>query len=352
LRYKKLGRSGLLVSEVCLGGMLFGEESARGTPPEEAKRMVHRYLDAGGNYIDTADHYGSGLAEEIIGEAVEGRRDEVVLATKVRYSDDPRGPNYEGLSRYRVMRAVEGSLRRLRTDHIDLYTMGRLDPLTPMEETLEAFDDLVASGKVRYVGFTNLEACRVAKAVLTSDAEGWARFVAGQYQYSLVERSIEHEFVPLFLAEGIGLTCWGPLGSGFLSGKYRRGQRAAVAAPGRIADATEEYEEAWERRNTERNWRVIEAVGEIAERHGASYPQVALAWLTGRPAVSSVILGARTGEQLEDNLAATGVDLTPEEFTALDRASTPDEPYPYRMIRRYGVRGYAPRASRPEGGGR
>jgi aryl-alcohol dehydrogenase-like predicted oxidoreductase len=292
LRYKKLGRSGLLVSEVCLGGMLFGEESARGTPPEEAKRMVHRYLDAGGNYIDTADHYGSGLAEEIIGEAVEGRRDEVVLATKVRYSDDPRGPNYEGLSRYRVMRAVEGSLRRLRTDHIDLYTMGRLDPLTPMEETLEAFDDLVASGKVRYVGFTNLEAWRVAKAVLTSDAEGWARFVAGQYQYSLVERSIEHEFVPLFLAEGIGLTCWGPLGGGFLSGKYRRGQRAAVAAPGRIADATEEYEEAWERRNTERNWRVIEAVGEIAERHGASYPQVALAWLTGRPAVSSVILGA------------------------------------------------------------
>jgi aryl-alcohol dehydrogenase-like predicted oxidoreductase len=318
--------------------MIFGEDSERSTPPGVAERMVHRYLDAGGNHIDTADVYADGRSEEIVGRALaDRRRADVVLATKVRF---PRGdgPNDQGLSRHHIMEGVHASLRRLGTDYIDLLYMHCWDPLTPLDESLRAFDDLVQAGKVRYIGVSNFKAWQLMDALATSEARDWARFVAGQYQYSLVKRDIEYEFIDLFEQEGVGLVPWGPLGGGFLTGKYTRGERPSEADDGRIATAGEGHEESWERRNTARNWRIVEAVEDIAEARGASQPQIALAWLRAQPVVSSIILGARTMEQLEDNLGAAEIDLTDEELTRLNDASTLPELYPYRMIRDYGAR--------------
>lgn len=335
MKFKQLGRSGLLVSDLCLGTMIFGETNERGTPPAEAERMIHRYLDAGGNHIDTANVYADGRSEEIVGRALQGRRPDVILATKVRFG----GPgNRQGLSRHHILQAVDRSLRRLQTDYLDLYYMHCWDPLTPLDESLRAFDDLVTAGKVRYIGVSNFTAWQLMKALATSDARGWSRFVAGQYQYSLIKRDIEYEFSELCLSEGVGLTPWGPLGGGFLSGKYQRGQRPTEASAGRIATTPDMHEESWERRNTERSWQVIDAVGAVAEARGASSSQIALAWLRAQPTVASVIMGVRTIEQLEDNLQAATIALTADELTRLNEASALPELYPYRMIAVYGAR--------------
>lgn len=335
-----LGRSGLLVSDICLGTMIFGEESERSTPADEGIKMIHRFLDAGGNHIDTANVYAGGRSEEIVGQGIKGKRNQVVLATKVRFPTGER-PNEAGLSRYHIIEGVHASLRRLNTDYIDLYYMHCWDPLTPIEESLRAFDDLVTAGKVRYIGVSNFKAWQLMKALAVSDAHGWTRFVAGQYQYSLVKRDIEYEFTDLCLSEGVGLTPWGPLGGGFLSGKYKRGQQPQ-AGQGRIATTDDETEESWGRRNTERNWCIIDAIGEIAESRGATYSKIALAWLRVQPAVSSVIIGARTMAQLEDNLGAANFDLAMEELAKLDQASRLPELYPYRMIEQYGMRAANP----------
>lgn len=331
MKFKQLGRSGLIVSDLCLGTMIFGEIGDRGTPADEAARMIDRYLDAGGNHIDTADVYADGRSEEIVGKAIAARRAQIVLATKVRF---PRGdgPNEAGLSRHHIVEGVNASLRRLGTDYIDLYYMHAWDPVTPIEESLRAFDDLISAGKVRYIGVSNFKAWQVMKALAVSDAHGWSRFVAAQYQYSLVKRDIEYEFGDLCASEGIGITPWGPLGGGFLSGKYRRGQRPQAADEGRIATTPESYEESWERRATDRNWQIIEALGRIAEVRGVTYSQVALAWLRAQPTVASVIMGARTMQQLEDNLGAANLDLSDDEVAALNHVSAPPEVYPYHMI--------------------
>lgn len=334
MEMRQLGYSGLLVSELCLGTMIFGEESGRSTPPDVARSMIDQFLDGGGNFIDTANVYAGGRSEEIVGEALQGRRDQVVLATKVRHRRGP-GANDTGLSRRHIIQEVENSLRRLQTDYIDLYYAHMWDPLTPLEETLRAFDDLVTAGKVRYIGISNFKAWQVMKALALSDVSGWARPIAAQYQHSLVVRDIEQEFVELFLAEGIGSVPWGPLGGGFLSGKYRRGQRPQE---GRLAQAPDHEEEAWRRRATDRNWRIIDAVGEIADNRDKSYAQVALNWLLSRREVSSVIIGARTVDQLEDNLGAVGWELSGSELDVLDEVSEPEPGYPYRMIREYGAR--------------
>lgn len=335
MKFKQLGRSGLLVSDLCLGTMIFGETNERGTPPAEAERMIHRYLDAGGNHLDTANVYADGRSEEIVGRALAGRRADVILATKVRFG----GPvNQQGLSRHHIFQAVDRSLRRLQTDYLDLYYMHCWDPLTPLDESLRAFEDLVTAGKVRYIGVSNFTAWQLMKALATSDARGWSRFVAGQYQYSLIKRDIEYEFSELCLSEGVGLTAWGPLGGGFLSGKYGRGQRPSAASAGRIATTPDMHEESWERRNTERNWQVIDAVGALAEARGATYSQIALAWLRAQPSVASVIMGVRTIEQLEDNLQAAAIELSAEEQAQLNQASALPELYPYRMITVYGGR--------------
>jgi len=334
MKYNRLGNSGLLVSDLCLGTMIFGEESDRSTPADEAERLIHRFIDAGGNHIDTANVYAGGRSEEIVGRAIKDRRDQVVLATKVRFPTG-EGRNDAGLSRSHIMEAVHASLRRLDTPYIDLYYMHAWDPLTPIEESLRALDDLVTAGKVRYIGVSNVKAWQLMKALAVSDAHHWSRFVAGQYQYSLVKRDIEYEYSDLCESEGIGLTPWGPLGGGFLSGKYQPGERPV---DGRIAGAGEDYEESWERRNTERNWRIMDAVGGIGQNRGAKHPQIALAWLRAQPAVASVIMGVRTMDQLEDNLGAADIELTTEELATLDRASALPELYPYRVIEEYAMR--------------
>jgi aryl-alcohol dehydrogenase-like predicted oxidoreductase len=337
MNYKQLGRSGLLVTDICLGTMIFGEQSERSTPAGEAVRMIHHYLAAGGNHIDTANVYAGGRSEEIVGRAIRDRRDQVVLATKVRFATGT-GRNEEGLSRRHIIAACEASLRRLDTDYIDLYYLHCWDPLTPLDESLRAVEDLVAAGKIRYIGVSNFTAWQMMKALAVSDAHSWSRFVAAQYQYSLVNRDIEYEFSDLCQDQGVGLTPWGPLGGGFLTGKYRRGDRPDSAAAGRIAVMESHTEESWERRNTTRNWDIIDAVGEIAEAREVSYAQVALAWLRVQPAVSSVIIGARTMEQLEDNLGAADLALDETELAALDEASRMPDLYPYRMIANYGLR--------------
>jgi aryl-alcohol dehydrogenase-like predicted oxidoreductase len=334
VNYKPLGRSGLMVSELCLGTMIFGEESERSTDEPTALRMIDQFLDAGGNFLDTADVYAGGRSEQTVGRALKGKRERVILATKVRHrtADDP---NDVGLSRRHVLAGVEASLRRLGTDYVDLLYAHIWDPVTPIEETLRAFDDLVTAGKVRYLGVSNFRAWQVMKALAVSDAHHCARFIAAQYQYSLVERDIEREFTSLFEAEGLGLVPWGPLGGGFLSGKYRRGEQPDT---GRIATTPDRAEEAWQRRATERNWRIVDAVGQIAEARGKTYAQVALAWLLAQPCVVAPIVGARTPEQLAGNLGAIGWELTAEELEGLDQASAIVEGYPYRMIRVYGAR--------------
>lgn len=331
MKYNLLGETGLLVTDICLGTMIFGENSERGTQPEDAARIIDAYLDAGGNHIDTANVYAGGNSEEIVGKAIKQKRDQIVLATKVRF---PKGddPNAVGLSRFHIMQAVEASLRRLDTDHIDLYYMHCWDELTPIEESLRAFEDLVQQGKVRYIGVSNFKAWQLMKALAISDANGWARFVAGQYQYSLVKRDIEYEFDDLFLSEGVGLMPWSPLGGGFLTGKYQRERKPSQAQEGRLATTPEGNEEAWQRRSTERNWQIMDVVQEIAKTHDATPTQVSLAWLRAQPTVSSIIIGPRTMEQLTDNMGAAELDLSDEEVTRLDEVSALPELYPYRFI--------------------
>lgn len=330
MQFKQLGSSGLLVSDLCLGTMIFGEQNSRGTPEPESLNIIARYIDAGGNHIDTANVYAGGKSEEIVGKAIKGKRNDLVIATKVRFpmGDDK---NAQGLSRFNIMNAVEASLRRLDTDYIDLYYMHAWDPLTPLEESLRAFDDLVQAGKVRYIGVSNFKAWQFMKALGISDENGYARFVAAQYQYSLVNREIEYEYLDLCLSEGVGITPWGPLGGGFLTGKYTAGERPTEGS-GRIADTPAHYEESWEKRNTERNWNTLAMVEAIAKDHNASVSQISLAWLRMQPTVSSVIFGARTMEQLEDNLGAAEITLSDEQIKRLNDASALQAIYPYGFI--------------------
>ena len=338
MRYKPLGNSGLIVSELCLGTMIFGEDSKRSTPADVAEKIIHHYLDKGGNHIDTANVYAGGRSEEIVGKAIQDLRDQVVLATKVRFAMGD-GPNDQGLSRHHILHSVEDSLRRLKTDYIDLLYMHCWDPVTPIEESLNAFNDLVIQGKVRYIGVSNFKAWQLMKALAVSDANGWARFIAAQYQYSLIVRDIEDEFIDLCLSEGLGITPWGPLGGGFLSGKYRADQRPKDPEEGRLATTPDQDEEAWARRATDQNWQILETIAQIISDHpSATYSQVALSWLLAQPAVESIVLGVRTLAQLQDNLGAADFHLTEAQLDNLDKASTPAKGYPYRFLELYGSR--------------
>lgn len=326
MEYRRLGETGLMVSELCLGCMTFGREADE----EASGRLVSRFLEAGGNFIDTADVYADGVSEEITGRALKGVRDDVVLATKVRFPMGG-GPNDVGLSRKHVIRGCEDSLRRLGTDYIDLYQVHCWDAATPLEETLSALSDLVRLGKVRYIGVSNFTAWQIMKGVSLGDALGLERFVCLQPQYSLIERNIEREILPACLEEGLGVIPWSPLGGGFLSGKYRRDARPPEDS--RIAGAEEWQEEYWDRRATERNWNTLDVVGSISEATGKSYAQISLNWLLRQPAVTAPILGVRTPEQLEDNLGATGWELDDDQVENLSEASAPEDTYPYRFIR-------------------
>ena len=326
MEYRRLGDTGLMVSELCLGCMTFGRE----TSEEDSKGLVGRFLEADGNFIDTADVYAKGVSEEITGRAIQGVRDDVVLATKVRFPMGD-GPNDVGLSRKHVVQGCEDSLRRLGTDYIDLYQIHCWDVATPLEETLSALTDLVRAGKVRYIGVSNFTAWQIIKSVCVSEANGFERFVCLQPQYSLVERNVEYEILPACEEEGLGVIPWSPLGGGFLSGKYRRDEEPPQGS--RISEAVESMEEYWDRRATERNWATIDVVGRISEETGKSYAQISLNWLLRQEGVTAPIIGARTIEQLEDNLGASGWELDEQQVDELSEAGALEDVYPYRFIR-------------------
>ena len=327
MRYRTLGNSGCAVSELCLGTMTFGAE----TDEAGSHAQLDRFVEAGGNLVDTADVYSLGVSEEIIGRWLAARgsaiADSVVLATKGRF---PMGsdPNEVGLSRRHLTRALDASLGRLGVDAVDLYQVHAWDPWTPLEETLRTLDDFVRAGKIRYYGLSNFAGWQLTKAVHTARALGLSEPVTLQPQYSLIVREIEWEIVPAALDAGLGLLPWSPLGGGWLTGKYQRDARPSGVT--RLGEDPERGMEAWDRRGTDRTWDIVEGVQKIAEARGVTMAQVALSWVTNRPAVTSTILGARTSEQLEDNLASVDVVLTDDEVAALESVSDlhPTD-YPY-----------------------
>ena len=324
--YRQLGRSGLRVSALTLGTMSFGGggnfAKVGSTDVDGARRQIDMCLDAGVNVIDTADVYSAGASEEIVGQALAGRRDSVLLATKARMRMGD-GPNDQGLSRHHLIRACEASLRRLGTDYIDLYQVHEWDGLTPLEETLAALDDLQRAGKIRYAGCSNYSGWQLMKALGISDRLGLTRFASQQVYYSLQARDVEYELMPAGLDQGVGMLVWSPLAGGLLSGKYRRGQDAPEGSR-HLTDWNEPPV-----RDEDATYDVIETAVEIAEARGVSAAQVSLAWLLGRPGISSVVVGARTDEQLADNLAAASLELTAEERARLDAVSAPPLLYPH-----------------------
>ncbi len=327
MRYRLLGHSGCAVSELCLGTMTFGAE----TDETGSHEQLDMFVEAGGTLVDTADVYSAGVSEEIIGRWLAARprdvTERVVIATKGRFATDP-GPNGNGLSARHLTRALDASLGRLGIDAVDLYQVHAYDPYTPMDETLRTLDGFAQAGKIRYYGLSNFTGWQLTKAVLTARALGLREPVTLQPQYSLIVREIEWEIVPAALDLGLGLLPWSPLGGGWLSGKYRRDQRPTGDT--RLGEDPARGMEAYDRRGSDRTWRVIDAVGQVAESRGLSMAEVALAWVNNRPAVVSTIIGARTTAQLATNLRAAGLELTAGEYAVLDKASDLDaSDYPY-----------------------
>ena len=325
MEYRRLGGTGLKVSALCLGCMTFGRE----TDEANARKIIDRYLELGGNFLDTANVYAAGASEEITGRIIKERRQSLVLATKVRFNANvflgkPVPPNEIGLSRGHIMAEVERSLRRLQTDYIDLYQVHSWDFETPIEETMRALDDLVRQGKVRYLGASNFMAWQLMKSLWVSDKHDYARFDCLQPQYSLISREIEREILPLCRSEQVGVIPWSPLGGGFLTGKYRSGEKPPQDS--RLAKL-----DLWGRLANERNYRTLEAVENVAKERGRSIAEVALAWVNQQPGVSSVIYGARTTQQNDQNLSALGLRLEQAEVDTLDRASALAPEYPGAM---------------------
>ncbi|MGE5617564.1 MAG: aldo/keto reductase [Candidatus Woesearchaeota archaeon] len=315
----------LAVSRLCLGTMLMGTK----TPAHDAHEMLDAFIRAGHNFIDTADVYGDGLAEEILRPWLARHRDEVVVTTKVRFgSSDPGG---EGLAPARIRKACDASLRRMGIDVIDLYEVHAPDPGVALEDTLEALDDLVRVGKVRALGASNYPAWLLAWAVRTQDCHGWAPFAVLQAQYSLVERSAELELLPFCRSAGIPVTPWGPLGGGFLTGRHERG--IAPAAGSRLAEASADLEEAVQRRATERNFRAVDELRAVADECRASVPQVAIAWLLHQPGVVAPIIGPRTMEHLRGLLGAATLHLDADQLRRLGGHTRPPDIYPHRFLR-------------------
>ena len=342
MHHRKLGPSGTIVTALCLGTMTFGAETDETT----AFAMMDAYAGAGGNFLDTADVYSQGLSEEITGRWLAARPDlaaQMVVATKARFPMGA-GPNDLGLSRRHLARALDASLRRLAIDRIDLYQMHASDALTPVDETMRFLDDAITAGKIAYWGVSNWLGWQIAKSVQIARYEGWAAPVTLQPQYNLLARDIEHEIVPACLDAGLGLLPWSPLGGGWLSGKYRRDERPSGAT--RLGENPERGMESWTTRSAEdRTWAVIDTLSAIAGARGVTTAEVALAWLRDRPGVTSVILGARTPDQLAINLRSAALTLSDAETLTLTDVSAPRMPdYPY------GTLGIAQRHRRIEGG--
>ena len=326
MRYRQLGRTGVWVSELSLGTMTFGGKDhpvwgpLGSLGPADVDRLVGVALDAGINFVDTADVYSDGESEELLGRALGKRRRDVVLATKV-HAPTGTGPNDVGLSRLHIMQGLEDSLRRLGTDHIDLYQVHNFDHVAPLEETLTALDDAVRQGKVRYIGCANFAAWQVSRALGISAARNLSGFVSAQVYYSLLGRDVERDLAPMAAAEGVGLTIWSPLAGGFLTGKI---DRHTTPSEGRRQGGAGDFPPV----DHEKAFDVVDVARTVAARHAATVPQVAIAWLLARPAVTSVIIGARTLDQLTDNLAAPDIQLTTQDLTELDEVSRQPAAYP------------------------
>jgi len=332
MEFRFMGRTGMLVSEICLGAMTFGRE----TPEDESYPMMDRFEDAGGNFIDTADVYSTGLSEQIVGRWLAKKlRDQWVIATKARFPMGP-GPNDVGLSRKHLVSALDASLKRLQTDYIDLYQVHAWDNRTPLDETLSTLNDMVRAGKVRYIGVSNYTGWQLQKAIDLSRQMGWEPFTCLQAQYNLLVRTMEWELTPVCLNEGVGLIPWSPLRGGWLSGKYHRGMEgpppdSRVDMAGRFG-----WGESWQNYNNEFTWSVLDVLYAVAKEAGKHPAQVAIRWLLQMPAVTAPIIGARSMDHLETNLGAVGWTLTEEQMQRLNQASHPGEPYPYEMVNRAG----------------
>jgi len=338
MKYKQLGRTGVFVSEICLGTMTFGGSADSGMwraigalGQDEVDGIVARAIASGVNFFDTADVYSFGESERLLGQSLKNlgaQRKDVFLATKV-YGEMGPGPNDRGASRGHIMDSVQTSLERLQTDHIDLYQIHGADAVTPIDETLRALDDLVSQGLVRYIGVSNWAAWKIAKALGRSEAQGYARFETLQAYYSIAGRDLERDLVPMLSAEQLGLMVWSPLAGGLLSGKFGPGSNNPTDARRTNFDFPPV--------DKDRAWKCVEVMREVGEAHGASVARVALAWLLAKPAVMSIIIGAKTLEQLDDNLAAVDLQLTPEEVARLDEVSELPAEYPGWMFARQGA---------------
>ena len=338
MKYKQLGRTGLFVSEICLGTMTFGGSADSGMwraigalGQADVDAIVARAIASGVNFFDTADVYSFGESERLLGQALKNlgtKRKDVVIATKV-FGEMGPGPNDRGASRGHIMDSVQGSLDRLQTDHIDLYQIHGNDTVTPIDETLRALDDLTRQGLVRYIGVSNWAAWKIAKALGLSEAKGYARFQTLQAYYSIAGRDLERDLVPMLTAEQLGLMVWSPLAGGLLSGKFGPGSNNPTDARRTNFDFPPVEKD--------RAWKCVEVMREVGDAHGASVARVALAWLLAKPAVMSIIIGAKTLEQLDDNLAAVDLVLTPEEIARLDEVSELPAEYPGWMFARQGA---------------
>lgn len=328
MEYTTLGRTGLTVSRLCLGAMTFGRESTE----EISIQMLNSFVDAGGNFIDTADAYSRGLSEEILGRWLKGKqRHEVVIATKVRWGTRD-GANNIGLSRKHILDAVDASLRRLDTDYIDLYQVHMWDPKTPLEETLSTLDGLVRNGKVRYVGVSNFSGWQLQKALDMSHQMAREPFVCLQPLYNLLDREVEWELMPICLNEGLGVIPWSPLRGGWLSGKFRRGMTAPVAGT-RVEEAEAKgWSEGWSVYNTEHTWGVVDTLFAIGQETGKTPAQIALNWLLQMPGVTAPIIGARNMQQFDDDMGAIGWSLSADQMERLNKISAKALPYPYNYL--------------------
>ncbi len=325
MQYRPLGRSGLMVSALTMGTMTYGGGGPFAKVGNgglaDAKRHFDMCVEAGVNLFDTADIYSTGVSEEIVGEALRDKRQDVLIATKARFRMGPN-PNDAGLSREHLMKACEASLKRLGTHYIDLYQLHEWDGITPVDEFMEALDRLVAHGKVRYVGCSNFSGWHIMKSLMAAERHGSVRFVSQQIHYTLQAREAEQELVPIALDQGIGIMVWSPLAGGLLSGKYRRDRKPA---DGRLSAGWTEppiYDEG-------KLYDIVDALVQVAEAHGRSAAEVALAWTLTRPGVSTLVIGARTDEQLKSNLSCVDLTLTSEDVAALEKASRPPLAYPY-----------------------
>ncbi|MEM7442251.1 MAG: aldo/keto reductase [Pseudomonadota bacterium] len=329
MRYVPLGSSGIAVSRLCLGSMLFNNESDIGVDRAVSLSIVDGFLEAGGNYLDTADIYGGGASEAFLADALEGRRDRLIVATKAgaAYGGDPLNPR-AGLSRHAIRSAIDGSLSRLKTDYVDLWYLHGPDPLTPIDETIRGIEDALREGKIRAVGFSNLLPWQAAEFV----AKGPFAVSAAQYQYSLVCRDIEEDFFAAFERENLTLHAWGPLGQGFLTGRY---SRESMPEDGRVTKAGEDYEEHVSRRTTERNWGLLDALREIAAAHEVPMARIALAWILSRPVATVAVVGPRSAAQWADLAGSVDLSLSNDELGRLDKLSAMPIGYPQRVVNAY-----------------